>query len=204
MDCERAAAAVLRTTSGLSSGLNGTYKCTSFEQAADIWPGDFLQIGPDASGAVIETPVQESQIVLTANVPEVLDYTVKFASEWAEGLAVKLSTTIPATVILPQAPTSLDEALLSLSNLAVTSVTGSTVGISTGVSAPVNGGFEVRRRDNTFGPGVDSDLVLRVVAQSITIPRAAAVEQYYIRMFDGATPPNYSLFSAAVFVNVPL
>jgi hypothetical protein len=204
MDCERAAAAVLRMTSGLSSGLNGTYKCTSFEQAADIWPGDFLQIGPDASGAVIETPVQESQIVLTANVPEVLDYTVKFASEWAEGLAVKLSTTIPATVILPQAPTSLDEALLSLSNLAVTSVTGSTVGISTGVSAPVNGGFEVRRRDNTFGPGVDSDLVLRVVAQSITIPRAAAVEQYYIRMFDGATPPNYSLFSAAVFVNVPL
>ncbi len=204
VDCENAATAMLKMNEDLSSGVNGTYKCTSFEQPLDIWPGDFLQVGPDASGATVDTPVQQSQITLTANVPELLEYTVKFASEWAEGLAIKLSTTIPATVVLPQEPTSLGEALLSLSGLTVVTVTGSDLGVSTGVSAPVNGGFEVRRRDNTFGPGEDSDLVLRTAAQNITIPRAAATEQYYIRMFDGATPPNYSLFSAAVFVNVPL
>jgi hypothetical protein len=29
------------------------------------------------------------------------------------------------------------------------------------------------------------------------------MEQYYIRMYDGSTPPNYSRFSSAVFVNLP-
>jgi hypothetical protein len=30
------------------------------------------------------------------------------------------------------------------------------------------------------------------------------MERYYIRMYDGSTPPNYSRFSNAVFVNLPL
>jgi len=28
------------------------------------------------------------------------------------------------------------------------------------------------------------------------------MEQYFIRLYDGSTPPNYSRFSSAVFVNV--
>jgi len=39
---------------------------------------------------------------------------------------------------------------------------------------------------------------------NFTIPREAAMEQYYIRMYDGSTPPNYSRFSSAVFINVAL
>jgi hypothetical protein len=30
------------------------------------------------------------------------------------------------------------------------------------------------------------------------------MEQYYVRMYDGSMPPNYSRFSSAIFVNVPL
>ncbi len=62
----------------------------------------------------------------------------------------------------------------------------------------------MRRRDWSFGPGTDSNLVLRSPVSNFTIPREAAMEQYYIRLYDASTPPNYSRFSSAIFVNVPL
>jgi hypothetical protein len=62
----------------------------------------------------------------------------------------------------------------------------------------------VRRRDWSFGPGTDSNLVLRSPVGNFIIPREAVMEQYYVRMYDGSTPPNYSQFSSAIFVNVPL
>ena len=34
--------------------------------------------------------------------------------------------------------------------------------------------------------------------------RAAASDRYYVRIYDGATPPNYSEFSAALIFNLPL
>jgi hypothetical protein len=73
------------------------------------------------------------------------------------------------------------------------------------LAPPAGGGFEVRRRDNAFGVGVDSaDLVLRSPVRSFSIPRAAQVEHFYVRMYDGSTPPVYSRFSSAVFVNAPV
>jgi hypothetical protein len=38
----------------------------------------------------------------------------------------------------------------------------------------------------------------------MTFMRVSASDRYYIRMFDGATPPNYSEFSAALIFNLPL
>jgi len=36
------------------------------------------------------------------------------------------------------------------------------------------------------------------------LQRVTAADRFYVRMFDGASPPNYSEYSAAVFVNLPL
>ena len=73
-----------------------------------------------------------------------------------------------------------------------------------GTDPPSGGGFEVRRRDWDFGPGVDQDLVLRSPVRSFSIPREAQVERYYVRMYDGSNPPVYSRFSSAVFTNLPV
>jgi len=94
--------------------------------------------------------------------------------------------------------------LANLAALSITGVSGSAIQVSANATAPTNGGFEVRRRDWAFGPGTNSDLVLRTPVPNFSIPREAAVEQYYVRMYDGSTPPNYSRFSSAIFVNVPL
>ena len=92
----------------------------------------------------------------------------------------------------------------NLSGLAVTAMSGATVTLATGATAPAGAGFEIRRRDSCFQPGEDTDLVMRASVPTMTFTRVAASDRYYIRMYDGATPPNYSEFSAALFFNLPL
>jgi hypothetical protein len=46
--------------------------------------------------------------------------------------------------------------------------------------------------------------VARATVPNITFARENSSDRFYIRMYDGATPPNYSEFSAALFINLPL
>lgn len=94
--------------------------------------------------------------------------------------------------------------LANLQQLQLVSATGTALQVDAGVDPPAGGGFEVRRSDWGFGPGIDQDLVLRSPVRSFSIPREAQVERYYVRMYDGSTPPLYSRFSSAVFTNLPV
>jgi hypothetical protein len=109
---------------------------------------------------------------------------------------------VPADVWLPVpiAPT----VLRNVNGLAVTTSDGSTVSINAGVAPPDGGGFEVRRRDFAFKAGNDAGLVTRASQPNITFSRESANDRFFIRMYDGATPPNYSEFSTALFINLPL
>jgi len=53
-------------------------------------------------------------------------------------------------------------------------------------------------------PGNDPTLVLRSPASNFSFSRVSAADRFYIRMYDGSTPPNYSEFSTALFINLPL
>ncbi len=143
------------------------------------------------------------QIDVACSAPGLVQYTIAFANDWADELAIKTASTIPADAWLPQQPETTPP-LANLNTLAVTSVTGSIIQIAANAAPPTGGGFEVRRRDWAFSAGPGPDLVLRSPVANFSIPREAAIEQYYIRMYDGSTPPNYSRFSSAVFVNLPL
>jgi hypothetical protein len=127
------------------------------------------------------------------------------AQKLAEVMGLKLSEAIAADALLPQ--TALDtpgSVLANLQQLQVVSSTGTALQLDAGTAPPAGGGFEVRRRDWDFGPGVDQDLVLRSPVRSFSIPREGQVERYYVRMFDASTPPVYSRFSSAVFTNLPV
>ncbi len=202
VDCDNAAAALLASAAASSVAIKGTYEASWSSTSADFWPGDSLEI----LGGVSTVPAVIREVTLTwmDASPAVVRYEVAFANDWAEGVSIALSNAVPATTQIPSGPTGIGTALTSLSSLTATLIAGATLSVQAGVCPPVNGGFEVRRRDHAFGPGDDSDLVLRTAAQNFTIPRLAAVEQYYVRMYDGATTPNYSLFSAAILLNVPL
>lgn len=135
--------------------------------------------------------------------PQMNKYTIHFANDWADALAIKTSSAVPADTWRPLQPQT-SELLANLQTLNVLSISTSVIQVNAGATPPSGGGFEVRRRDWSFGPGTDSDLVLRSPVSNFTIPREAAMEQYYVRMYDGSTPPNYSRFSSAIIVNVPL
>jgi hypothetical protein len=137
--------------------------------------------------------------------PEVLTYRIAFANDWAEGLGMKLSEAIAADALLPQTALSAPgNVLANLQQLQLVSATETALQVDAGTDPPAGGGFEVRRRDGDFGPGVDQDLVLRSPVRSFSIPREGQVERYYVRMYDGSTPPVYSRFSSAVFTDLPV
>jgi hypothetical protein len=131
-----------------------------------------------------------------------VDYAIAFANDWAEDLAIKTSLTVPEDTWLP-APIA-PNVLANLTSMTVTTLNGSTVGISTGITPPSGGGFEIRTRDSAFMPGEDPGLVARASLPNLTFARESANDRFYIRMYDGSTPPNYSEFSTALFINLPL
>ena len=205
VDCENAATALLKSSTNASAAWAGSYTGWNVEtNGGDVWPGDVLAIASLSAEMDALVVVREVEIVLGSALPQRAKYIVRFANDWAEDLALKLSSTVPEDAWLPATPSSGGTPLMNLLTMQVTAITGSQIQIDAGVAPPSGGGFEVKRKDWTFGPGQDSDLVLRAPVQHFIIPRLAAIEQYYIRMYDGSIPPNYSRFSSAVFLDIPL
>jgi hypothetical protein len=52
--------------------------------------------------------------------------------------------------------------------------------------------------------GEDADLVMRGSQPNMTFSRETACDRFYIRMYDNSSPPNYSEFSTALFINLPV
>jgi hypothetical protein len=203
-DCESAALAVLSFSVSRAAAAAGTYDTVN---PADVWPGDVLAI--TSGGGTVSVVVRHVDIVDGMARPEVLTYRMAFANDWAETLGLTLSEAIAADALLPE--TALNSALppgsnvlANLQQLQVVSATGTALQVDAGMAPPAGGGFEVRRRDGDFGPAVDQDLVLRSPVRSFSIPREGQVEHYYVRMYDGSTPPVYSRFSSAVFTDLPV
>ena len=197
-DCENAAAALVQNASLPSAGLAGTYGGWDFMTLGDVWPGDLLALNSNTAALSTSVIVRKVQVQLGPT----LKYVISFSNPWAEELAIHLSSTVPDDVILPQEAQEVTP-LADLTSLSVSGISISALQINTGASAPAGGGFEVRRVDWGFGSGASSDLVLQSPVPNISIPRSAPSERFYVRMYDGGSPPNYSRHSAAVFTNNP-
>jgi hypothetical protein len=200
MDCESAASAVLSFSASRAAAVAGSYAAVN---PADVWPGDVLAIS--GNGQTMSVMVRRVDIANGGACPEVLTYQIAFANDWAEGLGLTLSEAIAADALLPQTALSAPgNVLANLQQLQLVSATETALQVDAGTAPPAGGGFEVRRRDGDFGPSVDQDLVLRSPVRGFSIPREAQMEHYYVRMYDGSTPPLYSRFSSAVFTDLPV
>jgi len=201
-DCRNAALVMEQAAASVSALWSGTYKGTRFSFASDVWPGDALLLNAPSTSLNAQVVVRTVKVSYRASYPELVEYAIAFANDWADDLAIKTSATVPADAWLPApvAPT----VLANLTGLTVTAVTGTTVTVNAGVTPPTGGGFEVRTRDFDFMAGTDPALVMRSTQATMTFSRISANDRFYIRMYDGATPPNYSEFSTALFINLPL
>ena len=207
-DCEAAAQAVLALASSRAAAQAGSYSVgnPAASPDQDIWPGDALAL--TSAGQTHNVVARKVQIEDGNAKPEHVTYRVSFANEWAESLGLTLSETIAPDAFLPasaQSNASPAAAVLGdLPQLAVVSTTGNALQIDAGTAPPAGGGFEVRLRDFAFGPTGGQDLVLRSPVRSFSVPRAAQVQRFFVRMYDASTPPRYSRNSSAVVTNLPL
>jgi len=200
-DCESAAQAVLSFSSSRAAAIAGSY--AAINPVKDVWPGDVLCI--TANGQTLSAVVRKVSVVDGHAVPELLTYRVNFANDWADSVGITLSEAIATDAFLPPtAETAPGAVLANLQQLTVISATATALQIDAGTAPPPGGGFEVRLRDWDFGSGVDQNLVLLSPVRSFSIPRAAQLERYYIRMYDASNPPLYSRLSSAVFTNLPV
>jgi len=209
-DCRNAAQALVTAASSVSAAWSGTYRIwragysagTNTGLPVDVWPGDALElVAPSLS---LNAQVAERQVDLQyrASAPDAVLYKIEFSNDWANDLAIKTTKHVPADAWLPAAVSP--AYLANLNELAVTAMSSTALTVAANATAPAGGGFEVRRRDFCFQPGQDADLVLRASVPNFDIPRATEADRFYVRMYDGLTPPNYSEFSAGLFVNLPL
>jgi hypothetical protein len=201
-DCRNAALVIEQAAAGVSALWSGTYKGKRSSFASDVWPGDALQLNAPSTNLDAQVVVRSVTVSYRASYPDLVEYAIAFANDWADDLAIKTSVTVPANTWLPAAiaPT----VLTNLNSLTVTTLNGTTVAINAGVTPPTGGGFEVRLRDFAFMPGEDPSLVMRATQPAMTFSRITANDRFYLRMYDGSTPPNYSEFSTALFINLPL
>jgi hypothetical protein len=201
-DCRNAAQVIAQAAASVSALWSGAYKGNRASFAADVWPGDALLLNAPSTNLNAKVVVRAVKVAYSASSPDLVEYEIAFANDWADDLAIKTSTAVPVNAWLPA--TANLTVLANLNCLAVTALDGSTVTVNTGVTPPTGGGFEIRLRDYAFQPGEDPTLVLRGTQQNLTFSRVSASDRFYIRMFDGSTPPNYSEFSTALFINLPL
>lgn len=201
-DCRNAAQAIEQAASGVSALWSGSYLGNRTSFASDVWPGDAMLLNASSAGLDAQVVVRAVKVTYRASYPDLVEYAIHFANDWADDFAIKTSATVPADAWLPApvAPT----VLANLNALTVTTLNGATIAVNTGVTPPTGGGFEIRRRDFAFMAGSDPGLVARATTSSITWARENTADRFYIRAFDGASPPNYSEFSTALFINLPL
>jgi len=201
-DCRNAALVMEQAAAGSSALWSGSYKGSRTSFDADVWPGDALLLNAPSMSLNAQVVVRAVKVSYRASYPDLVEYVIAFANDWADDLAIKTSAAVPADAWLP-APVG-PTVLANLTGLTVTSLSGSTVTINAGMTLPTGGGVEIRRRDFAFMPGDDPGLVARSSLPNMTFSRETANDRFYIRMYDGATPPNYSEFSTALFINLPL
>jgi hypothetical protein len=204
IDCENACQALLNFSSNPAAAWKGSYSFRNLQNQSDIWPGDALNFSSKAAGLNVNVIVRQVTIESTSSSPEVLNYVVEFANDWAETIAMELTHAISPDVYLPQQPETIaGNYLANLNALQVSSINATSIAVNAGVTAPSGGGFEVRSQDYTFGPTGGKDLILRSPVPNFTITRSIDEEQFFIRMYDGSTPPLHSRLSSAIFTNVP-
>jgi hypothetical protein len=200
-DCANGALALL--DDGTQTGWSGTYRVWSdFLGAADVRAGDAVQVNAPSQGAQFTAIVRDVEISVKELREDRSVYAIRFANDAAETLSFSFDTAKlklpPVGVVQPGNWT-----LAPVKNAEVTQILATQVTMATNTAAPSGGGFEVRAADQGWGPDNDRNLWGRFTAQTFAVPRLSRSASFYVRQYDGATPPNYSRDSILLRVDWP-
>lgn len=209
-DCENAALAILDDAAGPAwSGTYAVWNDFLPGGAADIFPGDALQVNVPSRGAQFTAIVRQVGIEVRDPSNDRGMYAIQFANDLAEALAMKVSSKT-VTIALQDMPPQLTSAqvgsyyLPDIAQAQITQVSSTTVQVDAGMSPGAGQGFEIRAHDYGWGASNDRNLLGRFSTQTFTLPRLARTQNYFLRLYDSSSPPRYSRYSAALHVDYPL
>ena len=209
-DCENAALAILDdAVSPAWAGEYATWSDFLPGGAEDIFPGDAVAVNVPSRGAIFNAIVRAITIDVVDPANDRGMYTIGFANDLAEALAyqdTQSATTIPLDDMPPQLTTAQVGMyyLASLTQAQITQVSSTTVSVDIGISLPSGCGVEVRTHDFGWGVSNDRNLLGRFSVEAFTLPRMARTQNYFLRLYTTASPPQYSRYAAALHVDYPL
>jgi hypothetical protein len=175
--------------------------------AEDIFPGDGLTLNVPSRGAAFSAVVREIDVELADLAGENSRYVLRFVDAGDPALAFVFdSATAQPVSNLPAVDKSALGSLFlpDISGAVITSVTSTTATIDAGFIPGTGEGIEVRRTDAAWGPDNDRNLIGRFSSRSFTVTRYGRVQDFFLRRFDGSTPPRYSRYSAGLHLDYPL
>ena len=209
-DCQNAAQAILSFATNRAAAAKGTYTLVN-PGSSDVWPGDVLAL--NENGSTTDVVVRGVTIAEHGASPETLTYRIAFANDWAEGLGITLSEAIARDAILPQtaqayAPGS---PWARSRESRATQQSSPPAPLSPSMPEPHRPPAAASRSAVTMEASASAQPAPPAETSScagpvrgFSIPRAAANEIFYLRMYDASTPPLYSRVSAAIATQLPL
>jgi hypothetical protein len=210
VDCENAALAILDDATGVAwSGSYETWSDFLPGAAADIFPGVAIAVNVPSRNAAFTAIVREVEIQIVDPANDRGFYMIGFANDLAAPLAIEYGASA-ATIALQDVPPLLETTQVGayyqtdLTEAEITAVTSTTVQVDAGMTPPSGYGIEVRENDYGWGQANDRNLLGRFSSQSFNLARLAQTQDYFLRLYDGSSPPRYSRYSAALHVDYPL
>ena len=207
-DCENAALALLDDAAG--AAWSGTYEVWSDflpGNAADVFPGDAVNVSAPSRNATFQAIVREVGIEIRSLKEERSLYKIHFANDVAEPLAFRFQA---GRVVLSLNLTAITMAevgarfLPALTAAEITQATSTSVSVDAGIEPGAGGGFEVRWSDFGWGQDNDRNLAGRFSTRTFDLARLAAVQNYFLRQYDASVPPKYSRYTTALHLKYPL
>ncbi|MGC2195652.1 MAG: hypothetical protein WA628_13320, partial [Terriglobales bacterium] len=205
-DCEQGALAILDEASG--PAWSGEYKTWSDflpGMAADVFPGDALEVSVPSAGVALRVIVREVEVDCSDLAGDHSEYTIRFANEAAQALMMEFdSGRISDALDLAATPVGQvgTNFLSDLTGAEITQTSSTSVTIDAGLD-PAGGGIEVRWSDTGWGQDNDRNLIGRFTTRSISAPRMGRVQDYFLRQYDQSSPVKYSRYSAALHLDYP-
>ena len=197
-ECRSAATTLLEDTT--ATAWSGQYRCWNDSLPQDVWPGDALQIALPRESLQVTATVREVKIELVSVGEEWSEYSIGFANDAAEQLSFSVGAAADKTAV-SYSSEIVNTTVPCLPDAAVTAVQNGSIAINAGMVPLAGGGFEVRLKDEGWGANVDRNLLGRFTTENFTVPQLATSQDCFVRMFDGATPPNYSRFATLLHVD---
>ncbi len=209
-DCENAALAIL--DDGVGAAWSGSYETWSDflpGGASDVFPGDVVAVDVPSRNAAFNAIVRTVTVDMADPANDRGMYTIEFANDLAEPLALEeagVATVIPMRDVPLRLTTAQVGAyyLANLTEAQITAVSATTVSVDVGMALPSGYGVEVRAHDYGWGVANDRNLLGRFTSETFSLPRLARTQNYFLRLYDGSSPPKYSRYAAALHVDYPL